>query len=237
MTFHYRYKKQILIGGILLVLLLGVGFGIFYKYALSNKKITNDKLPVLIAKTDEEIEEIKEEVINVEVYQVDVKGQVINPGLYQINAGSRVMDAINLAGGLTEFSDTSVINLSKKVFDEMVIIVYSKDEVSRFLEVKEEEKIKEEHCIQKEEDAIINDACIEDDSDMEKEAVLNNTKISINTATIDELQTLPGIGEAKAKDIISYREENGSYQTIEDIMNVSGIGESLFAKIKDYITV
>ena len=60
--------------------------------------------------------------------------------------------------------------------------------------------------------------------------------ISINTANQEELMTLPGIGEAKAISIIRYREENGAYQKIEDIMNVSGIGESLFAKIKENIT-
>lgn len=140
------------------------------------------------------------------------------------------MDVIKLAGDLTENADTSVINLSKKVTDEMVIIIYSKDEVADFKKTKEIEKQVEERCVQKDENSLVNDACINSSS-------VSNGKVNINTASIDELKNLTGIGEKKAKDIISYREKNGSFNSIEDIMKVSGIGESSFAQIKEDITV
>ena len=133
------------------------------------------------------------------------------------------------AGGLTDQADTSVINLSKKVTDEMVIIVYSREEVEKFKETKEIEKEVYDTCNQKDENSLINNACIESSSN-------TSSKISINTATLEELMTLPGIGESKAKDIINYRESNGPFNTIEDITKVTGIGESIFAKIKENIT-
>ena len=113
----------------------------------------------------------------------------------------------------------------------MVIIIYSNEEVKEFEKTKEKEQIVQEKCIQKEENALRNDACISTN----KETNLNNI-ININTATIEELQTLNGIGESKAKDIIAYRETN-KFNTIDDIKNVPGIGEGLFAKIKENITV
>lgn len=151
---------------------------------------------------------------------VDIKGQVKNPGTYEVDLGTRVIDVINIAGGLTAISDTSLINLSKKVFDEMVIIVYSKDEVLNMNNNKQD--IKNE---------VENNASIEDSN-----SSVNNI-ININTASVNELTTLSGIGEAKAQDIINYRESNGGFKTIDEIMNVTGIGESLFAKIKENITV
>lgn len=134
------------------------------------------------------------------------------------------------AGGLTENADTSVINLSKKVQDEMVIIIYSRDEVSRFREVKEIEKQVNDKCNQKDENSLINDACIESSTN-------TPSKVSINTATLEELMNLPGIGESKAKDIINYRETNGPFTSIEDLLKIKGIGESILAKIKENITL
>ena len=114
----------------------------------------------------------------------------------------------------------------------MVIIIYSKDEVKNFKKTKEIEKQVIEKCIQKDETSLTNDACIEDN----KKDNNQSTKININTATIEELMTLPGIGESKAKSIIKYR-ENAQFKSIEDIKNIQGIGENLFAKIKENITV
>ena len=119
----------------------------------------------------------------------------------------------------------------------MVIIIYSNDEVRNFTKVKEEERIKEEKCINNN-TSIKNDACVEsNDSKKEiKEEVTSSKKVSLNNATLEELMTLTGIGESKAIAIIDYRNKN-RFNIIEDIMNVSGIGESAFAKIKEYITV
>ena len=133
-----------------------------------------------------------------------------------------------MAGGLTENADTSVLNLSKKIEDEMVIIVYSKQEVIDFKKTKEIEKQVEEKCKNSNE-TLINGACIE----IEEKT---STKVNINTASKEELMTLSGIGESKAEDIIKYREKE-QFVSIEDIKKVSGIGDSLFAKIKENITV
>lgn len=165
-------------------------------------------------------------------YKVDIKGQIQTPGIYTMEESSRVIDVIEKAGGLTENANTTVLNLSKKITDEMVIIVYSNEEVINFTKTKEIEQQVQEQCVQKDENSLKNDACICDASSS------STTKlISINNATLEELMTLPGIGESKAKDIINYRTENGPFKNIEDLMNVTGIGESLFVKIKENITI
>ncbi len=188
------------------------------------------KTPKQTKKKEEVIIERKiEKEESVEMVQIDIKGQVQSPGLYSLDNNSRIMDAIKLAGGLTEQADTSVINLSKKVTDEMVIIIYSKEEVANFKETKEQEQQIQEKCQQKEDDSLINNACITNDE-------VITGKISINTATMEELMTLSGIGEAKAKEIIAYREKNGPFQDIKDLLNVPGIGENLFASIQENIT-
>ena len=142
----------------------------------------------------------------------------------------RVNDVIKKAGGLTSFADTSMINLSQKVKDEMVIIIYSKKEVA--------EMNKKEPCVCPEN----NDACIDEknkatDISKEKDIKKTNDKISINTATKEELMTLDGIGESKAESILEYIKEKGKFEKIEDIKNVSGIGEALYEKIKNKITI
>ena len=163
-----------------------------------------------------------EEVIT---YFVDIKGEVNNPGTYEVLPDTRVLDVIEKAGGLTENANTSVNNLSLKVKDEMVIIIYSNEEVSNFSKVKEKESQVSKTCNSSD---IKNDTCISNDS--------LSSLVNINTAYKEELMTLTGIGEAKALDIISYRDNNGLFNDISDITKVSGIGDSLYAKIKDFIT-
>lgn len=176
----------------------------------------------------------KEKQTSSEIYfKVDIKGQVNNPGIYSLKEGSRVIDVIEASGGLTENANTTVINLSKKIEDEMVIIIYSNEEVNNFSKTKEVEKQVIEKCIKKDENSLQNDACINQSNEQSN---TDNNLININTATQEELMTLSGIGESKAKDIITYRSEN-AFTSIEDIKNVPGIGESLFAKIKENITV
>lgn len=233
-TFHYRYRKQIIIGVIIIVILgiLIAGLIIYYpKKKVDDKNKKNN----LITLKKEEIEkgevEIKEKVEEETTYKVDIKGQVNVPGIYTMPSSSRVIDVINAAGGLTENANTTVLNLSKKISDEMVIIVYSNEEVANFNKTKELEESIQKQCNQKEENYPKNDACI-DDSNM-----TTTNLISINNATLEELTTLSGIGSAKAQDIIDYRLMNGPFQNIEELKNIPGIGESIFAKIKDYITL
>ena len=120
--------------------------------------------------------------------------------------------------------------------DEMVIIIYSKEEVKDFKKTKETENKVIEQCIQKSDTSLTNDACIDNNENNKNNHTDQNTKININTATLEELMTLSGIGESKAKSIIKYREEY-PFKTIEDLKNVTGIGDNLFAQIKENITV
>ena len=187
-----------------------------------------------IKKDSEIVIKKKEKTSTSEIlFKVDIKGQVNNPGIYSLKEGSRVIDVIEASGGLTENANTTVINLSKKIEDEMVIIIYSNEEVNNFSKTKEIEKQVIENCIKKDETSLQNDACINISNE---ESNTNNKTININSATQEELMTLPGIGESKAKDIITYRSEK-PFKSIEDIKNVPGIGESLFAKIKENITI
>ena len=183
-----------------------------------------------------QIVKVKKQISNKEVkdekyYYVDIKGAVNNPGVYKLKEDSRVIDAINNSGGLKENADTSIINLSKKIEDEMVIIIYSKEDLQKYKDNLSTKAIEDE--IKKEIISIDKNNKAEINIDLKED----NGKININTASKEELTTLPGVGESKAEAIIKYREDNGNYEKIEDIKNVSGIGESAFEKIKDNITV
>lgn len=189
-----------------------------------------------------EEEKIYEEINIDEVitkYYVDIKGEVVNPGVYEVESGNRVIDVINMAGGLTKNADTSLINLSKKVKDEMNIKIYSKKEIEEAYNptiiIKEIEK--ECECPIPEQCDRVNDALIEySEIEVVDSNVIEETIIDINTATKEELMSIPGIGESKANNIIEYRNTT-KFETIEDIMNVSGIGQSVYEKVKDYIKV
>ena len=197
----------------------------------------------------EEVIEIKKEEKkedNTEKIYVDIKGAVKNPGVYELDKDTRTNILVSKAGGLTEEADTTYINLAKKLKDEMVVVIYTKDQIKK-AKAKDTLAIKEVNntCICPK---ITNDVCIAKEdtttttSNNKEEKETNNNqkeekKVNINTATIEELQTLQGVGESKAKAIIEYRETNGKYSKIEDIMNVSGIGESLYEKIKNNITI
>lgn len=232
MTFTYRYRKQILIGICLFLVLSVLGLSLLFQKN-DTKKTSED----IVLNTEEEEIEVKkpEEEEQVTYYQVDIKGEINNPGIYEVKEGSRVIDVIRLAGDLTSNADTSVLNLSKKVKDEMVIIVYSYDEVANFTETKEKEKIEQEACIKQSE--LINGACIGDSSlTNQEENSEPSIKISLNNATLEELMTLNGIGESKAKAIIAYRDTVGAFKSIEELKNVDGIGDTLFEQIKENIT-
>lgn len=222
-TFKYRYRKQIIMGVVILIILLFLtGYFIF---SISKEDEEIEPLIVEKKKKKEQESEEKKEV------KVDIKGAINLPGIYSLNNNSRVIDVIEKAGGLTENADTSVINLSKKLQDEMVIIIYTKAEVREFERTKEKEQALQEKCNQKDDNALKNDACI---TAADK---ATNKKISLNTGTLEELMTLTGIGESKAKDIIAYREKNGPFKKVEDLINVPGIGESTLAQIKKDITL
>ena len=174
---------------------------------------------------------ITEETSTLDYIVVEVKGSVKVPGVYEVKKGSRVSDLIHEAGGLLDNADTSIINLSKELEDEMVVVIYNDEEINEMKKGSTSVKYIERQCVCP---ILENDACIEEV--ISNNCIDNKTGlVSLNTGTIEELMTLPGIGESKAKLIIKYRDENGGFKKIEDIMNVKGIGESMFEKIKSYI--
>lgn len=185
-----------------IIFLLLVSFIIILLFLISNKgKITPAKAA--------EIEFVSDSSDKVEdIIKVDIKGSIVNPGVYEVSNSDRINDVINKAGGLLEDANTSNINLSKRVKDEMVIVISNNQNV-------EEEVI---------------------DFETNNYTESNNSLVSINSASKEELMSLSGIGESKALAIIKYR-ENQKFNSIEDIKNVNGIGDSLFEKIKDSITV
>ena len=162
---------------------------------------------------------------------VDVKGSVANPGVYKLNINSRVIDAVTEAGGVTKEANTRFINLSKLLNDGDVVMVYSSKEISDAQ--KENIVYIETPCICEE---VKNDACLKEENESENTNNIDK-KININTASLEDLKTLDGIGDQKAKAIIDYRNKNGNFKTIEEITKVSGISETLFIKIKENITI
>ena len=212
----------------IILILIGIAvvlFGVIFVIYKNSENSREEVIDIFKEETDEEVEEPSsdenKEEINENKVVVDIKGMVANPGVYEVNTTFRVNDVITIAGGLMEGADTSLINLAKIVEDEMIIIIYSKEEIL--------EKFKNEVCVC-DCPEIKNDACIEVNTE-------ENILVNINTASKEELMKVSGIGESKADEIIEYRTINGNFGSIEDIKNVSGIGEALFEKIKDYITV
>lgn len=232
MRFLRKYNKIILV--ILLIIVLITFFSL--KYILTTHKSVVIKDNSLLATSNELSTNDDKNTV-----KVDIKGAIKNPGVYELNANDRVEDVILKSGGILDEADISVINLSKKVFDEMVIIIYTKEEVEKMLNG--EDVIIDNIITNKEVifPDIKNDATINNTSNSNKvdenETTVNKSIININTATIDELDSLPGIGNSKAQNIIDYRNINGNFETIEDIMNVNGIGTAIYEQIKTYITV
>lgn len=224
-------RKFIIIGILFVISFVMIFFVFAYFYFNEDSENVNYYEPILEVKEEKEV---KDEVLVVSYFYVDIKGEVKKPGTYKIEEGKRVIDVINLAGGLTKSADTSANNLSMKVKDEMVIVIYSDDEIKDFETVKEKESLIINNC-NKKNNNIINDSCV---SNEEFSDVSDDVKelVSINSASKEELMTVSGIGESKALAIIEYRNKNGLFKDISEVKNVSGIGDSLYEKIKDYIT-
>lgn len=143
---------------------------------------------------------------------VEIKGQVKNPDVYTLEDDSIVKDVIDLAGGVTEEADLSDINRAKKLQNHELIYIRNKNEINN----------------NSEDNKVVNNL---------ETAANTNNMVNINSATLEELKTLNGIGDAKANGIIEYREKNGGFTSIDQIKEVDGIGEKMFEKIKDKIEV
>lgn len=154
---------------------------------------------------------------------VYVCGEVVNPGVYTLSGGTRVCDAIELAGGFTETAAADYLNQAEYVTDSQKLYVPSQDEVTRLIE----------------EGVGFQDGSTQSITPDASQAAnaASTGKININTADVSELTTITGIGETRAKAIVDYRTEHGSFKDTKDITNVSGIGDATYEKIKDSICV
>lgn len=139
---------------------------------------------------------------------VHVCGAVVNPGVYQLEPGSRLYEAVERAGGLTEDADGTCLNMARELSDGEQVLILTKEEMATMPHVP-----------------------------TDSQRTQTPGLVNINTATLAELTTVSGIGESRAQAIIAYREANGSFRCIEDIKQVDGIKDGLFSKIKDQITV
>ena len=199
--FRQNVKSIILAFVCSLIVIIG---GLFY----FNQSKTEDYSGVSFSNTSNETnnKDEKAEDKHDEKIFVDVKGAVKHPGVFETTKDKRVKDLIEEAGGLLEDADTSTLNLSQKVKDQMVIYV-----------LKHGEKPKQ-----------ISDGGTSSSS---------GDVININTANLEQLMKISGVGKTKAEAIIAHREKNGDFKKKEDITKVRGIGKSTFEKIKDKIEV
>ena len=238
---YNKYRDYVLFV-LLFIIFIGIQAFIFWYFSNDMNNLKNTLQENRPVEKEEKAESAK--------FVVDIKGEVKKPGVYILDEGKRVIDVVKKAGGFTVYADTSANNLSKKITDEMVIIIYSESEIADYLATKEKEEKLEEKCSS---DIIVNNSCVESSSNTEKnsDSVENNDKtdkdasssnsdekekVSLNNASKEELMTLSGIGESKADAIIEYRKKK-KFESIEEIKEVSGIGDALFEKIKDNITI
>lgn len=154
-------------------------------------------------------EEALVDSVAVIIIMADIKGAVHNPGVYKLEEGNRIIDLVEKAGGLLSDAESNAVNFAQKVEDQMVVYI---------------PKVGEE-------DIQIPESPVSEAQEQEA------GKININEADETALMTLNGIGTSKAASIIQYRDEKGFFKTIDDIKNVSGIGEATFNNLKDSITV
>ena len=148
-----------------------------------------------------------EEVVEKDLITVDVKGAVKSPGIYDLPVGSRINDAVQKAGGLTDNADSKSINLAQRISDEALVYVPTKEETTS----------QEAHS----------------NASNTKE----NKKVNLNKASLEELKQVKGLGGKRAQDIIDHRETNGKFKSVDDLKKVSGIGAKTVEKLKEYVTV
>lgn len=210
-------KTKIILG--LLIFILGIiGYYIYINqsnFSISDEDILIDKEETVKELGNATEKNNKEDSKNIII--VHISGAVENEGIIELEEESRIVNAIEKAGGLKENACIKDINLASKIEDGEKIYIPTNEEYAKL------------------ENNNQNNDLIENSS---QKSITNKTnKININTATQSELENLPGIGSATALKIITYRNENGKFKTIEDIKKVKGIGESKFKEIKDFIVI
>lgn len=149
----------------------------------------------------------KEEVVEQDLITVDVKGAVKTPGIYDLPVGSRINDAVQKAGGLTDNADSKSINLAQRISDEALIYVPTKEEATS------------------------------QESQSNTPNNKESKKVNLNKASLEELKQVKGLGAKRAQDIIEHRESNGKFKSVDELKKVSGIGAKTIEKLKEYVTV
>ena len=160
---------------------------------------------------------------------VHICGAVSAPGVYELPAGSRIIDAVEAGGGFLPEADEACCNLAEEIVDGCQIYIMTKTESCADGQTEKKAGIQ----TSPDSDMQTTDRNVRSNST----PALENGLVNLNTADVAALMTLPGIGESRAKAIISYREQHGAFAQIEDIMKISGIKQAAFSKIKDKITV
>ena len=160
---------------------------------------------------------------------VHICGAVSAPGVYELPAGSRIIDAVEAGGGFLPEADEACCNLAEEIVDGCQIYIMTKSESCADGQTEKKAGIQ----TSPDSDMQTTDRNVRSNST----PALENGLVNLNTADVAALMTLPGIGESRAKAIISYREQHGAFAQIEDIMKISGIKQAAFSKIKDKITV
>ncbi len=210
----------------ILLIIISIALFIFlFIYIYKNLYESENSSEIIL---NNDINQIQNEQVNEKIGIINEKekviihvvGEVNSPGVVTLEEGARIIDAINAAGGKTEEADLSKINLAYVVEDGTQIYIPRINENLNQVELISTEAGQS---------VVINNSNINEEE--------NNTKVNINTANKEKLETLPGIGETTAQKIIDYREQNGKFTKIEDLQNVSGIGEAKFNSLKDKITV
>lgn len=194
-------------GSVLFVCLI-IGMGLFW---MSRQGEEVEEAATSLAETTILPQEVEDKTTVSTVIYVDVKGEIHHPGVYQMKAENRVKDLIEAAGGFTPLADDQKLNLAQLLEDQMVIVVPKKGEE-------------------------VNSELAQAPTSQKKE-VGKEGKVNINTATVEELKTLKGIGEKKAEAIIEYRKKNGSFKNKEELMKVRGIGKKLYESFQERVIV
>ena len=206
-----EYKIIVICAGLGLVL---GGFFLLKPSSQTSVKETNLQTEVAAVSRDSSSEkevkkEEKEESPEQDLITVDVKGAVKSPGIYDLPLGSRVHDAVQKAGGLTEEADSKSLNLAQKVSDEALVYVPTKGEEAASQQV----------------------------ASGTTPSTSKEKKVNLNKASLEELKQVKGLGGKRAQDIIDHRETNGKFKSVDELKKVSGIGAKTIEKLKDYVTV
>ena len=165
---------------------------------------------------------------------VDVCGAVVNPGVYELSSDSRVFQAIEKAGGYLPGAAASYLNRARSLYDGQQIYVPTQEEVDSQTIPLTQDETAQDGVVQ---EGTAQTGTAADNTADGTETTQASQRINLNTADVSQLSTLTGVGESKAMAIIAYREENGPFTSIEDIMNVPGIKEGTYEKIKDKIAI